>query len=79
MIVTFLAMLEMIRLKLIRVFQQGGQGAIRVYKRAGPPTRRTRFTILKMSTRRITRRSRRRDEDEMSDEDLKCLRCRCSA
>jgi hypothetical protein len=29
-------MLEMIRLKLIRVFQQGGQGAIRVYKRARP-------------------------------------------
>jgi hypothetical protein len=36
MIVTFLAMLEMIRLKLIRVFQQGGDGAIRVYKRARP-------------------------------------------
>jgi segregation and condensation protein A len=36
MIVTFLAMLEMIRLKLIRVFQQGGFGAIRVYKRARP-------------------------------------------
>ena len=36
MIVTFLAMLEMIRLKLIRVFQQGGGGAIRVYKRARP-------------------------------------------
>lgn len=36
MIVTFLAMLEMIRLKLIRVFQQGGAGAIRVYKRARP-------------------------------------------
>jgi hypothetical protein len=29
-------MLEMIRLKLIRVFQQGGVGAIRVYKRARP-------------------------------------------
>ena len=36
MIVTFLAMLEMIRLKLIRVFQQGGMGAIRIYKRARP-------------------------------------------
>jgi segregation and condensation protein A len=36
MIVTFLAMLEMIRLKLIRVFQQGGAGAIRIYKRARP-------------------------------------------
>jgi segregation and condensation protein A len=36
MIVTFLALLEMIRLKLIRVFQTGGLGAIRVYKRARP-------------------------------------------
>jgi segregation and condensation protein A len=36
MIVTFLALLEMIRLKLIRVFQAGGSGAIRVYKRARP-------------------------------------------
>jgi segregation and condensation protein A len=36
LIVTFLAMLEMIRLKLIRVFQSGGAGAIRIYKRARP-------------------------------------------
>jgi segregation and condensation protein A len=36
MIVTFLAMLEMIRLKLIRVFQAAGAGPIRVYKRARP-------------------------------------------
>jgi len=36
MIVTFLAMLEMIRLKLIRVFQSGAAGPIRVYKRARP-------------------------------------------
>ncbi|CAN5819538.1 segregation/condensation protein A [soil metagenome] len=36
MIVTFLAMLEMIRLKLIRVFQAGVIGPIRVYKRARP-------------------------------------------
>jgi len=36
MIVTFLALLEMIRLKLIRVFQQAGAGAIRIYKRARP-------------------------------------------
>jgi segregation and condensation protein A len=35
-IVTFLALLEMIRLKLIRVFQGGSFGAIRVYKRARP-------------------------------------------
>jgi segregation and condensation protein A len=36
MIVTFLALLEMIRLKLIRVFQSAGFGPIRVYKRARP-------------------------------------------
>jgi len=36
MIVTFLSVLEMIRLKLIRVFQSGSFGAIRVYKRARP-------------------------------------------
>jgi len=36
MIVTFLALLEMIRLKAIRVFQAGSFGAIRVYKRARP-------------------------------------------
>jgi segregation and condensation protein A len=36
MIVTFLALLEMIRLKLVRVFQQGSFGPIRVYKRATP-------------------------------------------
>jgi segregation and condensation protein A len=36
MIVTFLSLLEMIRLKLIRVFQSGSFGAIRVYKRARP-------------------------------------------
>lgn len=36
LIVTFLALLEMIRLKLVRVFQTGGLGAIRIYKRARP-------------------------------------------
>src|SRR5262249_50940696 len=36
LIVTFLALLEMIRLKLVRVFQQGIFGPIRVYKRARP-------------------------------------------
>src|SRR6478609_1524985 len=35
-VVTFLAMLEMIRLKLIRVFQTGVVGPIRIYKRARP-------------------------------------------
>jgi segregation and condensation protein A len=32
-IVTFLALLEMIRLRMIRVFQSGGTGPIRVYRR----------------------------------------------
>jgi segregation and condensation protein A len=36
LIVTFLALLEMIRLKLVRVFQAGTYGPIRVYKRARP-------------------------------------------
>jgi segregation and condensation protein A len=36
MIVTFLSVLEMIRLKLIRVFQSASFGDIRVYKRARP-------------------------------------------
>jgi len=36
-VVTFLALLEMIRLKLVRVFQQGNFGAIRVYKREKLP------------------------------------------
>lgn len=35
-VVTFLALLEMIRLKLVRVFQQGNFGPIRVYKREKP-------------------------------------------
>jgi len=41
MVLTFLALLEMIRLKLVRVFQQGNFVAIRVYKREkleGAPT-----------------------------------------
>ena len=36
LITTFLALLEMIRLKLIRVFQGDTFGPIRVYKRARP-------------------------------------------
>jgi segregation and condensation protein A len=36
LIVTFIALLEMIRLKLVRVFQSGSFGPIRVYKRARP-------------------------------------------
>jgi segregation and condensation protein A len=36
MIVTFLALLEMIRLKLVRVFQSGSFAPIRVYKRPRP-------------------------------------------
>jgi segregation and condensation protein A len=34
LIVTFLALLEMIRMALVRVFQAGMFGSIRVYKRA---------------------------------------------
>jgi segregation and condensation protein A len=36
LIVTFLALLEMIRLELVRVFQSGSFGPIRVYKRVRP-------------------------------------------
>ena len=36
LIVTFLALLEMIRLKLVRIFQSSSFGPIRVYKRAPP-------------------------------------------
>src|SRR2546428_5254293 len=36
LIVTFLALLEVIRLRLVRVFQSGSFGPIRVYKRARP-------------------------------------------
>jgi segregation and condensation protein A len=36
LVVTFLAILEMIRLKLIRVFQGGNMAPIRIYKRARP-------------------------------------------
>ncbi|MEW6322078.1 MAG: segregation/condensation protein A [Acidobacteriota bacterium] len=36
MIVTFLALLEMIRLKLVRVFQSGQLNPIRIYRRARP-------------------------------------------
>lgn len=36
LIVTFIAMLEMIRLKLIRVYQAGAGGPIRLYRRARP-------------------------------------------
>lgn len=36
LIVTFLALLEMIRMKLVRVFQAGMFGSIRIYKRPAP-------------------------------------------
>ena len=42
MVVTFLALLEMIRLKLVRVFQQANFGPIRVYKREQARTARRR-------------------------------------
>jgi len=40
-IVTFLALLEMIRLRLVRVFQAGAGGPIRLYRRAEDGERRT--------------------------------------
>jgi segregation and condensation protein A len=36
LVVTFLALLEMIRLKTVRVYQTGAFGAIRIYKRERP-------------------------------------------
>jgi segregation and condensation protein A len=38
MIVTFLALLELVRLKRVRVYQRGMFGAIRVFRPVGPPT-----------------------------------------
>lgn len=38
MIVTFLALLELIRLKRVRVYQRGMFGPIRVFRPVGPPT-----------------------------------------
>lgn len=38
-IVTFLALLEMIRLRLVRIFQAGARGPIRIYKREPEPAR----------------------------------------
>ncbi len=37
MIVTFLALLELIRLKRVRVYQRGMFGPIRVFRPVGPP------------------------------------------
>ncbi len=37
MITTFLALLELVRLKLVRVYQRGMFGAIRVFRPVGPP------------------------------------------
>ena len=60
LIVTFLALLEMIRLKLIRVFQAGAIGPIRVYKRARPADAPSRCTIRSRCTRNTWRRKPRR-------------------
>ena len=83
LIVTFLALLEMIRLKLIRVFQSGSFGPIRVYKRArpadaphpigDPERRRTKsITAPAEQTRLDERRTTNAKSDEaMSDEQQK--------
>ena len=75
MIVTFLAMLEMIRLKLIRVFQSGASSPIRVYKRRGRLMRRIRSDdpTSDVRCRRVASRAERPDEqaapmDPMADE-----------
>ena len=60
LIVTFLALLEMIRLKLVRVFQQGRGARFASTSGPGPRTRRTRFTIPRTSTGRTIRRRRTR-------------------
>ena len=71
MIVTFLAVLEMIRLKLIRVFQAGSFGEIRVYKERGPPTDRIRSAIRKVTNvRDRPRHQGTRTELQMSDNPL---------
>jgi segregation and condensation protein A len=36
MILTFLALLELIRMKLVKVYQRGNFGAIRVFRPVGP-------------------------------------------
>jgi len=38
MIVTFLALLELIRLKRVKIYQRGIFGAIRVFRPVGPPS-----------------------------------------
>ena len=69
---TFLALLEMIRLKLVRVFQAGSFGPIRVYKRPRPadaphPDRRSGGTIV------MTTSWSERDERETGE---RCHQCR---
>ena len=59
LIVTFLALLEMIRLKLVRVFQQGGRRRSASTSGPGPRTRRIRSTIPRTSTKAHHRDARR--------------------
>ncbi len=60
LIVTFLALLEMIRLKLVRVFQSGAMGPIRVYKRARPADAPKPILRSGAASRRGRRRAQRR-------------------
>ena len=74
MIVTFLALLEMIRLKLVRVFQQGNFGPIRVYKRERPKARRVEGLARPARPRRPIDAGRRSaTETERSMSDLKAI------
>ena len=51
LIVTFLAILEMIRLKVLRVFQSGAGGPIRVYRGIVPRTRPDRSSTTSTAAR----------------------------
>ena len=74
LIVTFLALLEMIRLKLIRAFQSGSFGPIRVYKRPRPadaphPIRDPEQVFAEHHPARTSRRTRDETNDEGRRED----------
>ena len=67
MIVTFLAILEMIRLKLIRVFQSGAMGGIRIYKRERPADAPKPLNDPQLRHERIVAAQREADGDEDED------------
>ena len=60
MIVTFLALLELIRLKRVRVYQRGMFGPIRVFRPVGPPAEGTPLARVAKRGKSWTRRTKRR-------------------